>query len=120
MPKTEPIDNNMFQYTNDVYAAQPFQSPISPFTTRLPNHMQQYHLPDFMDTTPKIPTHAVPLDTLAAGDTGDLFSNDWTNLLSQPLAPSKITSYDDGTNWDDYLDGDDTNWLLASQPEQES
>src|SRR5579859_2988144 len=46
------------------YTAQPYQSPIHPFTTQLPTHMQQYNLADFMDPTPAptIPAQHIPLD----------------------------------------------------------
>ena len=74
-----------------------------------------------MNQTTTIPVQSIPLDKLASEDTtSDLFSpQDWTSFLGQSQVSSKITPYDDGTNWDDYLDGD-TNWLLGTQPEQDS
>ena len=116
--KPEPVNYSKPQFIEDVYTAQSFQSSIAPFTTQLPTHMQQYHLPDFINPSQNIPTNSIPLDKLATtDDTSDMF--DWTSFLNQAQIPSKITSFDDGTNWDDYLDGD-ANWLLGSQPEQES
>jgi hypothetical protein len=116
--KAEPVECTKPKFTDDVYAAQPFQSSIAPFTTQLPTHMQQYHLPDFVDQSQNIPTYSIPLDKLATTD--DLFSSDWTSFLGQTQVSSKVTPYvDDGTNWDDYLDGD-ANWLLGPQPEHES
>ena len=115
-----PVEYNKPQFTED-YTAQPFQSSFAPFTTQLPNHMQQYHLPDFLNQTPTIPVQSIPLDKPTAEDTSsDLFATqDWTSFLGQPQVASKIVQYDDGTNWDDYLDGD-ANWLLGTQPEQDS
>ena len=115
-----PVEYNKPQFTED-YTAQSFQSPFAPFTTQLPNHMQQYHLPDFVDQTPTIPVQSIPVDKLASEDTSsDLFSaQDWTAFLGQSQVPNKIIPYDDGTNWDDYLDVD-ANWLLGTQPEHES
>jgi hypothetical protein len=119
IPKTEPVEYSKPQFTEDIYTAQPFQSPIAPFTTQLPNHMQQYHLPDFV-SAPNIPTQSISLDKIAVEDNNDLFANnDWANFLSQVHVPNKLTPYEDNTNWDDYLDGD-ANWLLGSQPDQES
>lgn len=115
------LDFTKTPLTNDLFTAQPYQSPVSPFTTQLPAHMQQYYLPDFVDTTiTSIPVQSVPLDKVSAGDTTDIFSNDWTNFLgSHSQAPTKTACFEEGTNWDEYLDGD-ANWLFAtSQPEQE-
>src|SRR5271170_1552619 len=96
------------QLTEDVFATQSSYQPLmAPFTTQLPTHMQQYHLPDFVNPSPNIPVQSIPLDKFATDDSTDIFSsNDWTSFLGQPQVPSKITSYEDGTNWDDYLDGD--------------
>jgi len=106
----------------DMFTAQSYQSSISPFTTQLPNHMQQYHLPDFVDPSANIPVHSVSLDKLSTTDAAsDIFSSnqDWTGFLGQSQLPNKLTPYEDGTNWDDYLDGD-ANWLLgSSQPDQD-
>ena len=109
-----------------MYTAQPFQSPIHPFTTELPTHMQQYNLADFdLDTKPpqNIPAQSIPLDQFAAdADPADFFSNsnEWQDFVSQSnTLPTKIEPYEDGTNWDDYLDGD-ANWLYNSQNETES
>ena len=68
-PKVETVNYNNPQFTKDVYTAQPFLSSIAPFTTQLPNHMQQYYLPDFIDQTQAIPTQTIPLDKLTAEDT---------------------------------------------------
>ena len=115
-----PEEYNKPQFTED-YTAQPFQSSFAPFTTQLPNHMQQYYLPDFVGQTPTIPVQSVPVDAPTLDDTSsDLFSaQDWTSFLGQSQVTNKIATYDDGTNWDDYLDGD-ANWLLGTQPEQDS
>jgi len=120
-PKLESEDYTKSPLQNDMFTAQSYQSSISPFTTQLPNHMQQYHLPDFVDPSANIPVQSVSLDKLSASDAAsDIFSSnqDWTNFLGHSQVPSKITPYEDGTNWDDYLDGD-ANWLLGSQPEQD-
>lgn len=119
-PKLESDGYAKSPLQNDMFTAQSYPSSISPFTTQLPNHMQQYHLPDFVDASANIPVQSVSLDTLSATDAvGDMFSpnQDWTSFLGQSQVPSKITPYEDGTNWDDYLDGD-ANWFLGSQSEQ--
>lgn len=115
--KSPPVEN--------IYTTQPFQSPIHPFTTQLPIHMQQYNLADFMDpiTVPTIPAQSIPLDQLTTeADPADFFSNsnEWQDFVAQSNdLPSKITPYEDSTNWDDYLDGD-ANWLYGSQHEADS
>lgn len=114
-----------FPPQENLYTAQPFQSPIHPFTTQLPTHMQQYNLADFMDTTPAptIPAQHIPLEQFSTElDTADFFSSstDWQEFVANSNnLPTKITPYEDGTNWDDYLDGD-ANWLYSSQNETES
>ena len=120
--KVESIEYHKSPIMENVYTTQPYQSSISPFTTQLPAHMQQYNLADFVDPIPTIPAQSIPLDKLAAtDDTADFFSNsnEWADFMAQSQIPSKITPYDDGTNWDDYLDGD-ANWLYNSQPEQDA
>jgi hypothetical protein len=112
--KSPPVEN--------LYTVQPFQSPIHPFTTQLPTHMQQYNLADFFDpmTVPTIPAQSIPLDQLSTeADPADFFSNsnEWQDFVAQSNnLPTKTTPYEDGTNWDDYLDGD-ANWLYSSQHE---
>lgn len=87
--------------------------------------MQQYNLADFMDpiTVPTIPAQSIPLDQLTTeADPADFFSNsnEWQDFVAQSNdLPSKITPYEDSTNWDDYLDGD-ANWLYGSQHEADS
>lgn len=120
--KVEPNDYNKSPVLEDLYTTLPYQSSISPFTTQLPAHMQQYNLADFVNPMPTIPAQSIPLDKISStDDTTDFFSNstEWADYMAQSQAPSKITPYDDGTNWDDYLDGD-ANWLYNSQPEQDS
>lgn len=117
--KPEPIEYTKPQPTLDLYTAQPFQPSIYPFTTQLPTHMQQYHLADFIDPTPIVPIQSVPLDTGSDESAADIFSaNDWTSFLGQTQTSTKITSFEDGTNWDDFLNGD-ASWLLGPQPEHE-
>jgi len=116
------------------YTHQTFESPIHPFTTQLPTHLQQYNLADLIDPMPTIPVNSIPLDKVtvagseddAACAVNDFFtsSTDWQDFVSQSQlvatpGPTKITPFDDGTNWEDYLQGD-TNWIFNSQPEQES
>jgi hypothetical protein len=120
--KVESNELHKSSVIENVYTPQPYQTSISPFTTQLPAHMQQYNLADFVDPIPNIPVQSIPLDKLAATDgTVDFFSNsnEWADFMAQSQVPSKITPYDDGTNWDDYLDGD-ANWLYNSQPEQDA
>ena len=121
-PKMESDNFIKSPFQNDMFTAQSYQPSISPFTTQLPNHMQQYHLPDFVDPSANIPVQSVSLDKLSTTDAvSDMFSSnqDWTSFLGQSQMPSKLTPYEDGTNWDDYLDGD-ANWLLgSSQPDQD-
>jgi hypothetical protein len=106
--------------TEDMYTTQPLQSSVVPFTTQLPIHMQQYHLPDFVNPVPSIPVQSVPLDKVSFGDATDVFSaNDWSSFLGENQAPPKFPQREENTNWDDYLDSD-ANWLLGAQPEHES
>jgi len=117
-----------FQQTNfhNDYTTQSFQTPIHPFSTQLPTHLQQYNLADFVDPMPTIPVQSIAMEKAAPTDeitatATDFFttSSEWADFISQnQQAPSKITPYDDGTNWDDYLQGD-ANWIFASQSEQE-
>jgi hypothetical protein len=88
--------------------------------------MQQYNLADFINTTPAqtIPTQSIPLEQFSAVETDpvDFFSNsnEWQDFVAQSnTLPTKMTPYEDGTNWDDYLDGD-ANWLYSSQNDTES
>jgi hypothetical protein len=119
IPKSEPVDPPTSIPSHDIFAThEPYPS-FTPFTTQLPNHIQQFHLPDFVPSQ-DIPAHSIPLDKIAHEDQTDLFTvHDWTSFLTQPQAPSKITPYDDGTNWEDYLDGD-AGWLVGSQHGQDS
>jgi hypothetical protein len=80
--------------------------------------MQQYHLPDFV--APALSIEQIPVPEIKSDSTNmDLFSNnEWSNFVT-PNESSKLTPYDDTTNWDDYLDND-ANWLLNSQVEPES
>jgi len=114
--KSELVDTQTTLPSNDVFVPEPHQPSIAPFTTQLPNHVQQFHLPDFIPSQDILPAQSIPI---ASEDLTDLFAvHDWTSFLDQPLASSKINPYDDGTNWEDYLDGD-ANWLMGSQPEQQ-
>jgi hypothetical protein len=119
--KNESLDTQTTIPSNDIFAMQPS---IAPFTTQLPNHVQQFYLPDFVPTemgflpSQSIQVQSIPLDKIANEDPTDLFSvNDWTSFLSQPQAPAKTTPYEDGMNWEDYLDVGDTSWLM--NPKQE-
>jgi len=117
--KSEPVDTQTTLSSSDIFAPEHYQPSITPFTTQLPNHVQQFHLPDFIPSQDILSAQSIPI---ANEDPTDLFAvHDWSNFLDQPLAPSKISPFDDGTNWEDFLDGD-ASWLIGSQldhPEQQ-
>jgi hypothetical protein len=123
--KPVPIKSEPEVKSETFMTPQTFQSPIHPFSTQLPTHLQQYNLADFVDPMPSIPVRSIPMDNAASDDAtsaaNDFFttSTDWQDFVSQnQQVPSKITPYDDGTNWEDYLQGD-ANWVFSSQSEEE-
>jgi hypothetical protein len=82
--------------------------------------MQQFNLADFsVPIEPAQPIQPVA-NKLADNINMDLFNNnEWTDLLTRSEPTKLLTPYDDGTNWDDYLDSE-ANWLFSSQQEPDS
>lgn len=114
------------------FNVQPFQPSTAPFTTQLPQHIQQYYLPDLIDMNSSVPFVHEPFDqgstvkleptdfafisppTTNVKVENDEFLNvapDWTAFLGQPT-PNKLSPLnEDTTDWDDYLT-QDANWVF--------